>query len=69
MSHNYKFEISFSDIDNQYRFKIVTFNNKIILQSGGYHNLKDCIDVVNVIKNHASTAKVVHKYYLKDKML
>lgn len=60
---SYSFEI-FIDKDKQYRFRMIAPNGKIILQSEGYHNSKDCIDTINSVKVQAHSAKIVHKYML-----
>jgi uncharacterized protein YegP (UPF0339 family) len=45
-----RFEI-YRDADNQYRFRLVAANNKIICSSEAYRNRKDCLDAIELVRD------------------
>jgi uncharacterized protein len=45
-----RYEI-YRDSDNQYRFRLVSANNKIICASEAYRNRKDCLDAIELVKD------------------
>lgn len=56
-----KFEIDKSQND-QYFFRIVSSNGKTLAHSETYHNLNDCENAVQLIRNWASNSTVTHVY-------
>lgn len=56
-----KFEIDKSE-NNQYFFRIVASNGKKLAHSETYHNLTDCENAVQLIRNGASSSPVNHVY-------
>ena len=54
-----KFEINKSQ-NNQYFFRIVASNGKTLAHSETYHNLTDCENAVQLIRNGASSSAVDH---------
>lgn len=60
-----KFEI-FTDTDNQYRFRVIANNHKIIAQSEGYKNLADCRHAINIIKENSENASVIDPFENKE---
>lgn len=58
---NMRFEIDKSQ-NNQYFFRIVASNGKILAHSETYYNLNDCENAVQLIRNGASSSLVRHVY-------
>jgi uncharacterized protein len=45
----------YRDGDNQWRWRLVAANNRIIANSGeGYHNEADCLAAINLVKGSSS---------------
>lgn len=43
----------FRDSDNQWRWRVVADNNRVVATCGeGYHNRKDCIHGLHVVTRH-----------------
>lgn len=57
-----EFQIDKSEKNNQYYFRIVAENGKILAHSETYHNLSDCEHAVDLIRNNARYSKVVKKF-------
>lgn len=60
---NVEFEIDMS-MNGQYFFRVVASNGKKLCSSESYHNLNDCENAIEIIRNNAKYA-VVQKVFKK----
>lgn len=50
----------YRDVQNQWRWRLVAANNRIIANSGeGYYNESDCLHAINLVKG--SSGALVYK--------
>jgi len=46
----------FRDVQQQWRWHLVSPNNRIIASSGeGYHNQNDCLDAIQIVKSTSNS--------------